>query len=74
MFNNFDPNDPRTAGLMQLAAALMGNKGGNFGQALGQAIPQGLMAYQGAQQNRMRSQEEEQQRKMRELQMGQMQR
>ena len=74
MFNNFDPNDPRTAGLMQLAAALMGNKGGNFGQALGQAIPQGLMAYQGAQQNRMRSAEEEQQRKMRELQMGQMQR
>ena len=74
MFNNFDPNDPRTAGLMQLAAALMGNKGGNFGQALGQAIPQGLMAYQGAQQNKMRSQEEEQQRKMRELQMSQMQR
>ena len=71
---NFDPNDPRQAGLMSMALSLLGSRGGNFGQALGQGGQQGLMAYQGAQQNKMRSAEEEQQRKMRELQMGQMQR
>ena len=70
---NFDPNDPRQAGLMSMALALMGSKG-NIGQAIGQSGQQGLMAYQGAQQNRMRSQEEEQQRKMRQLQMDAMER
>jgi hypothetical protein len=68
---NFDPNDPRQAGLMQMALSLMASKG-NLGQAIGQAGQQGLMGYQGAQQNKMRSAEEEQQRQMRQMQMDQM--
>ena len=67
---NFDPNDPRQAGLMSMALALMGSKG-NLGQAFGQAGQQGLMAYQGAQGMQDRRAQEAQEREMRQMEMEQ---
>jgi hypothetical protein len=68
----FDLDDPRKFGLLMAAAQMLAPGPGGVGGALSRAVPQGLMGYQGVKGANDRRAEEEQQRRMREFQIKQM--
>lgn len=45
--DNFD--DPRTQGILQAAATMLGSRGQNFGQSLGAGLQAGISGYGDAQ-------------------------
>lgn len=72
LFDNFDPNDPRTMGLLMAAANLISGAPGqrkNFGADIGHGLLGGLQGYQGAQGLKAKQAEQEQMRSYRDLQM-----
>jgi hypothetical protein len=74
MFDNFDPNDPKTMGLLMAAASLIGGAPGgrkNLGADLSHGLLAGLGGYQTAQALKGRRAEDEQQQQMRAIQIQQ---
>lgn len=69
--DNFE--DPRTQGILQAAAAMLGSRGQNFGQSLGAGLQAGLGGYGDAQKIQsamlMRKAEDEQRRRLQESQI-----
>jgi hypothetical protein len=67
-------DDPRTQGILQAAAAMLGSRGQNFGQSLGSGLQAGLGGYNDAQKMQaamlMKKAEDEQRRRMQESQIA----
>lgn len=72
MFDNLD--DPKQQMLLAMGLGLLGGKSSNFGNNLSQAGLLGLSTYNQGQQRKAKLEEEAQQKKMRDMQMAQMQR
>lgn len=67
-------DDPRTQGILQAAAAMLGSRGQNFGQSLGAGMQAGLSGYGDAQKVQaamlMKKAEEEQRKRLQESQIA----